>query len=238
MNIFLETHLGSCINLSMAHAVDQFFPGKFFMLGIIHRDRRNDRLLEEWIGKLKPEVITLELSPYGLAFRRSLGGVYRRKIDDICDGLRLEGHTCVSSELEDLYSYVEIPREYEIAGDYCRRTNACLYPVDMDLFSFMKLREIDELISRENIRKNLSEKERSGGSTEEVLAGLYFRSGVTAFSYSEEMVLRDRFMCHGIGLLMKRLCDKRFLHIAGWQHLKDPLNLYAQFQPVKIFPYD
>ena len=238
MNIFLETHLGSCINLSMAHAADQFFPGKFFMLGIIHRDRRNDRLLEEWIGKLKPEVITLELSPYGLAFRRSLGEVYRRKIDDICDGLRLEGHTCLSSELEDLCSYVEIPREYEIAGDYCRRTNACLYPVDMDLFSFMKLREIDELISWENIRKNLSEKERSRGSTEEVLAGLYFRSGVTAFSYSEEMVLRDRFMCHGIGLLMKRLCDKRFLHIAGWLHLKDPLNLYTQFQPVKIFPYD
>jgi len=238
MNIFLETHLWSCINLSMARAVDQFSPGKFFMLGIIHRDRRNDRLLGEWIEKLRPEVITLELSPYGLAFRRSLGGVYRRKIDDICDGLRLEGHACLSPELEDLYSYVEIPREYEIAGDYCRRTNACVYPVDMDLFSFMKLRQIDELISRENIRKNLSEKERRGGSAQEVLAGLYFRSGVTAFSYSEEMMLRDRFMCHGIGLLRKRFCEKRFLHIAGWQHLKDPLNLYAQFQPVKIFPYD
>jgi len=238
MNIFLETHLGSCINLSMARAVDRTFSGEFFMLGIIHRNRRNDQLLEEWIGKLRPEVITLELSPYGLAFRRSMGEAYRRKIDDIYNSLRLEGHTCPPSQLDDLYSYVEVPREYKIAGDYCRRNGACLYPVDMDLFSFMKLREIDELISRENIRKCLSENAQRGGSVEEVLAGLYFRSGVTAFSYSDEMALRDRFMCHGIGLLMKRLCDKRFLHIAGWQHLKDPLDLYAQFHPVKIFPYD
>jgi len=208
------------------------------MLGIIHRDRRNDELLEKWIESLRPQVITLELSPYGLAFRRSMGEAYRRKIDDICLSLRLEGHACLPGDLDDFYSYVEVPREFEIASDYCTRTDACLYPVDMDLFSYMKLRELDELISVENIGKSLSQKTQNRGSMERVLAGLYFGSSVTAFSYTDEMALRDRFMCRRISLLMKRFSDKRFLHIAGWQHLKDPLDVYAQFNPVKIYPYD
>ena len=150
----------------------------------------------------------------------------------------MEGHACLPGDLDDFYSYVEVPREFEIASDYCARSDACVYPVDMDLFSYMKLREIDELISAENIGKSLSQKTQNRASLEKVLAGLYFGSSVTAFSYTDEMALRDRFMCRGIGLLMKRFSDKRFLHIAGWQHLKDPLDLYAQFHPVKIYPYD
>ncbi len=43
--------------------------------------------------------------------------------------------------------------EFMIADDYCRRNNIDVYPVDMDLFSFLKLRKIDELIDRQNIVK-------------------------------------------------------------------------------------
>jgi hypothetical protein len=222
----------------MARADDEVLSGLFFMLGIIHRDRRNDELLEEWIDRLMPGVITLELSPYGLAFRQAMNKVYRKKIDDILCDLRSEGYPCSPGDMDDFYAYVDIPREFAIADDYCRRSGARLYPVDMDLFSCMKLQGIDELINRENIERNLAGKTPGSAGTEKVLAKLYFRSGVTAFPYTDEMALRDRFMCRGIGLLTKRFSGERFLHIAGWQHLKDPLGLYAQFYPVKIFPYD
>ncbi len=222
----------------MARADDEVPPPSFYMLGIIHRDRRNDEVLGRWIDALVPEVITLELSPYGLHFRQAMGEVYRKRIDDIVHSLRSEGYPCSPGDVDDLYAYVDIPREFMIADDYCRRKGACLHPVDMDLFSWTKLRRIDELISRENVEKNLAFGAREGRGTENVLAGLYFRSGVAAFSYTDEMALRDRFMCRGIGLLAKRFSGKRFLHIAGWRHLTDPLALYAQFHPVKIFPYD
>lgn len=207
------------------------------MLGIIHRDRRNDEVLGKWIDSLMPEVITLELSPYGLAFRRANAGAYRKRIEDAVWALRSEGHPCLPGDVDDLYAYVDIPREFAVAEEYCGRSGAHLHPVDMDLFSWMKLREIDELTSRENIEKLLDGK-NPGGGTEKVLANLYFRSGVTAFSYTDEMVMRDRFMCNGIGLLAKRFSGARFLHIAGWRHLTDPLGLYARFHPMKIFPYD
>ena len=208
------------------------------MLGIIHRDRRNDELLGKWIDALTPEVITLELSPYGLAFRQAMGKAYRKKIDDIVRSLEGEGHPCSPGDVDDLYAYVDIPREFTVADEYCRRSGARLYPVEMDLFSWMKLRGIDELISRDNVEKNLAFAAPEGRGTENVLASLYFRSGVAAFSYTDEMALRDGFMCRGIGVLAKRFSGKRFLHIAGWRHLTDPLGLYARFHPVKIFPYD
>lgn len=222
----------------MARAHDEVPGGSFFMLGIIHRDKRNEELLGKWIEALVPGVVTLELSPYGLAFRREMGEVYRKKIDDALYALRSEGYACQPGDFEDLYAYVDIPREFAIADNYCRCNDACLYPVDMDLFSYTRLRAMDELTSRENIEKRVSGKAPERGGMEAVLADLYFRSGVTAFSYTDEMALRDRFMCRGIGLLMKRFRGRRFLHIAGWQHLKDPLALYAKFHPVKIFPYD
>lgn len=222
----------------MARPDNEVSPCAFYMLGIIHRDRRNDELLGKWIDALTPEVITLELSPYGLAFRQAMGKAYRRRIDDIVRSLEGEGHPCLSGEVEDLYAYVDVPREFTIADEYCRRSGARLYPVDMDLFSWMKLREIDELINRTNVEKSVAFRAREGRGAENVLASLYFRSGVSAFSYTDEMALRDGFMCRGIGALTKRFSGKRFLHIGGWRHLTDPLGFYARFQPVKIFPYD
>jgi hypothetical protein len=206
----------------MARPDDEVFPVSFHMLGIIHRDGRNDELLGKWIDALTPGVITLELSPYGLAFRQAMGKVHRERIDDIVCSLRSEGRHFLPGNLDDLYAYVDVPHEFTIADEYCRRSGARLYPVDMDFFSWTKLRRIDELISRENVEKNLTFGVSDGRGRENVLASLYFRSGVTAFSYTGEMALRDGYMCRGIGVLAKRFSGKRFLHIAGWRHLADP----------------
>lgn len=222
----------------MDQVTDESSLETFYMLGIIHRDSRNETVIGKWMDRIRPDVITMELSSYGLAFRRDKGAEYSRKIDDILSTLRSEGYPCLPGDTCDLYSYVNIPREYKIADDYSRRNGCSLYMVDMDLFSSVKLQRIEDLISEENIRKMLSEEAGNRGSRERVFAGLYFGSGVTAFSYTDEMMLRDSFICRRIDILMKHFGDKRFLHVAGWRHLKDPLGLYSRFQPVKIYPYD
>ncbi len=217
----------------MARALTEYC-GSFFMLGIIHRDTRNDAVLRRWMDRIKPDVITLEVSRYSLDFRRQNGQAYRRKLDDILRG-GLDG---ARSDFDDFYSFVDMPCEFAVAREYCTENKIDVYPVDMDLFSFLKLRKIDEMIDRENMRKSLAGDHSKTGSFEQALADLYFHKGVTAFSYDEEMAMRDRFMCHRIDILRKRHKNGRFLHIAGWQHLRDPLSLYDIFQPVKIFPYD
>lgn len=222
----------------MAHACDGYSENGFFMLGIIHRDARNDTIIEKWMDDVKPGVVTLELSSYGLAFRQERGSEYAARIDDIFLKLCSEGYPCRRDDLRYFYSYVGVPREYVVARDYCLENRADLHLVDAGLFSYMKLRKIDELISEENIRKNLVEDTCGMSAAENVLARLYFGSGVSAFRYTDEMAFRDRFMSRRIARLMKRSRGKRFLHIAGWRHLKDPLGLYAPLSPVKIFPYD
>jgi len=222
----------------MARVYDESPQSTFFMLGIIHRDARNDTVIEEWIKGLKPAVVTLELSSYGLVFRQEKGREYHRRIDDICRVLRSEGCPCPPDDLSYFYSYVNVPREFEIASAYCRENKAHLYLVDVGLFSYAKLRKIDELICEENIRKSLLEDKKGQGAAEKVLAGLFFGSGVTAFQYTNEMAFRDRFMCGRIGTLMKHSSGERLLHITGWQHLKDPLGIYSRLGPVKIYPYD
>lgn len=217
----------------MARA-DNEYSGDFFMLGIIHRDERNPDILRTWLTKIQPDVVTVEISRYSLDFRRSAGNMYRERLSGICGcrDMRQYGRT-----IDELYSFIDMPLEFAVADEYCRQNDIDVYPVDMDLFSLLKLRKVDELIDRENIMKNLSG-DKKPVMSESMLADLYFRRGVAAFSYDEEMAIRDNFMCHKIGILRKRFKNKRFLHIAGWQHLRDPLSFYAVFHPVKIFPYD
>ena len=221
----------------MARAVPEY-SGNFYILGVIHRDRRNPDIIRQWLEKLRPDVITVEVSRYSLDFRRSAGKMYREKLDGICSCLSAEGYGRANPCFEDLYAFLEMPPEFTAADDYRRRNHAFIYPVDMDFFSFLKLRSVGDLIDGENLRKALAGGSTNIGAVERVLADLYFQKGVAAFSYDEEMAVRDRFICHKIGILRKRHGDARFLHIAGWRHLRDPLSLYSPFEPVKIFAYD
>ncbi len=208
------------------------------MLGIIHRTGETMSSSQNGSMCWHPKSSRWSCPPTAFAFRQAMGKVYRKRIDESFAPCGAKVIAVRPGDVDDLYAYVDVPREFAIADGYCRRSGASLYPVDMDFFSWTKLRGIDELTSPENVEKSLTFRDRPGRTTENVLASLYFRSGVTAFSYTDEMALRDGYMCRGIGVLAKRFSGKRFLHIAGWRHLVDPLGLYARFQPVKIFPYD
>lgn len=212
--------------------------GDFFMLGVIHRDERNREILNQWLEKLRPDVITLEISQYSLDFRKITGPMYREKLDGTCSWLSSKGLARTNVRLESLYSFLDMPAEFAIADEYRTRNNIDVYPIDMDFFSFLKLRWVDELINEKNVQESLAETHERLGPQERVLAELYFHKGVVAFLYDEEMAMRDRYMCRKIDILRKRHRAGRFLHIAGWQHLRDPLSLYDPFRPVKIFPYD
>ena len=41
-----------------------------------------------------------------------------------------------------------------------------------------------------------------------------------------------------IARLMGRQGLGPFLHVCGWQHLCDPLQLYRELNPTKVFIYD
>jgi len=212
--------------------------GQFIMLGVIHRDENGPALLRDWLARIKPDVVTLELSHYGIRFRRELGEEYKRRVGEIVTQLNENGEKYNEEALASLFAYVNTPYEFDVVSAYAAENEIPFYIIDMDFFSYVKLRAIEDLFSEENIEKVLTRSEGPNGNQEKAQARLYFEKGITIAHYDREMYIRDRYMAAKIQDLMKGNHDKRFLHVCGWQHLEDPSNLYGIFNPTKVFSHD
>lgn len=208
------------------------------MLGVIHRDEEGPFLLNEWLDRIRPDIITLELSHYGIRFRRELGEAYKERVVRIAANRKERGESCNGEALASLLSYVNIPYEYDRASAYATEHKIPLYLIDMDFFSYMKLRTIEDLVSDENIEIMLADMGGTNGHQEMAAARLYFEKGIKVAQYDREMYIRDRYMSTKIQDLMNGFKGKKFLHVCGWQHLHDPSSLYAQFNPIKVFSHD
>jgi len=222
----------------MAQAHSEDTKSKFFMLGIIHRDDRGAELLREWLLNIAPEVITLEFSNYGLTFRKERGGKYKKMLDEILNKMEGNDEHYDKEALSSLFSYINMPYEYEVSSRYAKEHNVSLYLIDVDAFSYLNLQKAEEELFEENNIKQLLCKSTPAGRKEKTVARLFFEKGIKLFSYTDEMHIRDKYMSNKISILMKHSMNKRFLHICGWQHLQDPYGLYAPFNPVKVFSND
>ncbi len=210
----------------------------FHILGVIHRDNNNKRIIGEWLSKIRPQAVTLEFSQYGLTFRKERGPQYRKKVESVLIQMRRDGEACNEEALSFLNAYIDIPSEYEAASLYCDENGASLHLVDMDLFSYAKLKKTDEMFNKKNIRSIARTKDICSTNNERILARLFFSSGIQTIPYTEEMRVRDRYMSRRISRVLQDHKGGRVAHITGWQHLKDPYHFFTPFHPVKVFPYD
>lgn len=208
------------------------------MLGVIHRDKDNRKIVERWLNDIRPDVVTIEFSQYGLMFRREKGLMYRKQVESVLEGMRRNREEYNEDALSFLYAFIDLPGEYEAASRFCIDSSAALYPVDMDLFSYVNLRKIDELFSEENIRNVVGTYDGQVGGNERAAARLFFDAGIEMVPYTEEMYIRDCYISRKINVLMRYHRGKQFVHITGWQHLKDPYAIFTPLHPVKVYPYD
>ena len=222
----------------MKQKADETHASRFYMLGVIHRDPRTPVLLRQWITDIKPDIITLEFSQYGLMFRKENRDRYKKRIDEVLKKLKNDKRSYNEAAVENLESFMNMPNEYEIVSEYSIEQHIPFYLIDMDLFSYLKLQKAEELFDADNIERLLTDIDAGNGSCEAAMARLFFNSGLKSVPYDEEMYVRDKYMADRLTLLMKHSPDKRFLHVAGWRHLEDPYHLYAPLNPLKVFPYD
>jgi hypothetical protein len=211
---------------------------KLVMLGVVHRDQDGPRALREWMERIEPDVVTLEFSNYGLEFRMRRTKEYRERIDETLRKLQFRERGLDPGLVRGLYSYIDLPYEFETASDYSANCSVPFYLIDMDLFSYLKLRDIDELVSECNIEKLIGESGGTGSVCEEAAARLFFDKGVMLTPYTDEMYIRDRYMSNRIMTLTRYYRGKRILHICGWRHLQDPYNIYGPLGPGKVYSHD
>jgi hypothetical protein len=208
------------------------------MLGIIHRDREGVADLQRWLDSYRPDAVTLEFSRYGLRFRRACDEVLRHKVKAVAEEMVREGYHVEGRALDDILAYIDPPCEYGVASGYAARHGVPLHLIDLDRFSRAELAHIGDLLSTDNLRKLFSGPVVQRDRREKVMARLFFEKGVVSAPYSKEMAVRDRHMSRRIRRLQAGDGEGRFMHICGWQHLRDPLNIYDPLNPIKAFVYD
>lgn len=212
------------------------------IVGIIHRDEGSSEKLLSFLEREKPYVLTLELSNYGLSFREKKGRLYTQKLEDNLKKILKDIDKMAyknSTHIDSIKAFLALPYEYRVASAYVKKHGGSLYLIDMDIFSLIRLKEIDRLISEDNLKKLLTINNNSQDITYELtLARIYFEDNIKTFEYTEEMRLRDEHMCKMIRLLMSCYENKKFVHICGWQHLSDPFKIYEKLKPKKVFIHD
>jgi hypothetical protein len=211
---------------------------QFVMLGIIHRDAEGERLLSGWLEQSRPAVITLEFSPFGLDFRKANAALLKSRVCRIADELSAEGRQVNEEAVKSVLSFIDVPAEFNILSAYAARCKVPLFLIDVDYFSYVKLKDIERLVAKENLEKLVAAPPATDVRHEKTLARLFFEKGVNIVGYTDEMRVRDRFMRDKIALLRKNYTGSRFLHVCGWQHLSDPHHLYQELNPTKVFIYD
>jgi len=218
----------------------ELVSARLVMLGVIHRDKEGAPLLSRWLDYLKPEVITLEFSRYGMMFRKTHGAVLRARLDALVVEMGLGAEPSCGGAVEALCDYIDLPYEYTETSQYADRFGIPLHLLDLDLFSYVNLRNMDELMDEKNLRTWFGERTCHDNEVEKqrALARLFFDKGIRTFPYTNEMLIRDKHLTERLAILLQDHQGKRVLHVCGWQHLSDPRNMYDPLNPVKVFAHD
>ncbi len=137
------------------------------LIGTVHRDPEGFSKLEHLLEKLQPEVVTIEISPVSLAWRRDKGAALKKKLKLIVheigvalgqDALELQKHPAV----EAIFRMLDVPFEYLAALKYTRKTSAPLIMLDDPDAAGKRLALWEtELLTRSNIENLLLEDQPS-----------------------------------------------------------------------------
>ena len=111
---------------------DELVSARLVMLGTIHRDKEGAQLLSRWLDYLKPDVITLEFSRYGMMFRKIHGTALRARLDALAAKMGLGAEPSSREALRALHDYIELPYEYTETSQYADRLSIPLHLVDVD----------------------------------------------------------------------------------------------------------
>ena len=207
------------------------------MLGTIHRDKEGENLLRQWLAGYKPDAVTVEFSHYGLEFRRLRGAVLQERVKVVVDEMAGEGVSADTRAVDELLSYLDPSFEFSVASDYCEAHRIPIHLIDLDRSSRAQLGKVNELLSPANLRAMFTGPVPERNRQERSLARLSLERNINLTPYTKDMAMRDRHMSRRIGRLISRT-GGRYLHICGWQHLRDPLGLYEFLAPHKAFIYD
>lgn len=214
------------------------------LVGTIHRNPNGLPRLMETLERESPDIITLEMSEYGVAFRERNGFLLKERLFGIVQGLHeksahKEGEKHDKSynpfeigPIQAILLTLELPFEFIAVKTYCERKRIPFRCIDLAKYSRMKLKTLEkEMITEDNVRKTLAfaaaldphEQLQQQRNLARMLIShdadqLFIETFLNGKS-EDGTVHRDRYMSLRIREILKN--DQKTLHVGGWEHLLD-----------------
>jgi len=219
------------------------------LIGTVHHDPLGYDTLLQVLSAVRPDIITLELSPYGRGFRTRHSRKLSRRIVSLVHALQERPHgPCPAADserggrlpaaIEQLLATVTLPFEYRAVRDYAATRRVPFYCIDLSRVSREKVRLLKaEALTAGNIETLLTLPDKSIEDSvnlcyKRAAAVWHERQGYrqTAYSTASE---RDVHMSRRLRNYAARFPDKIIAHIAGWEHCSrstGTVNLYGLLQ--------
>jgi hypothetical protein len=191
------------------------------LLATVHGDPAGHERAWRLFEQVRPEVITVEISPFSVRYREQALKSWRRRLSNALKLLPPEAARSLA--VARVAAQADLPFEYRAARDWGRLHRALVKFLDTGRVARSHLpRYADELLSPDNLRI-LWENEASG-TLEDFVAAEFRRARLAgegkllpSRSANSEDHRRER-------LWAKRLRDllangNRVVHLGGWEHL-------------------
>jgi hypothetical protein len=209
---------------------------ELLLIGTVHRDPDGAAKLRKLLAKKRPVAVAIEVSPYGLFYRRKNGRRLLRRLMKTVKSLAEDLQVCWQrwGQIHAIRTQIQPPFEYRTALSYCRDTGATLSCIDSSTWS---KRWIDNhwchLLSRENLEVLLTERpqdEKREVSRDYKMAALLLRSRkepfVAAFSQTWSADLhwqqRENDLARSLEGFYATVEKGLLAYVGGWQHLLGP----------------
>jgi hypothetical protein len=204
-----------------------------FLIGTVHHDPRGYKKLYVLLTALKPDLITLELSPYGRGFRTKHRNKLSRKLLSLYNKVRaiVSPHDVLSasglpSPVQALRCTINYPFEFLAARDYAHTCRVPFYCIDLSHVSRQKMRMLKrEALSIKNISALLTIPDKNLQDSVDLCYkkaqniwqadNVGKKAAVTQHAFDME---REKHMSRRIMNLSRRHPDKKLVHIGGWEH--------------------
>ena len=212
------------------------------LIGMVHGDPLGYARAGKLLAQLKPDIVTVEISPFSLRYRLKHGPGWQRQLARALDLLPAAAVRHLA--IQRLAAQVALPFEVRAARDYHRITGVPWRPLDLGGLARRHLpRYGPELLSPANLKALLA---TADGSMEEYVAVEYNRARLALAgtprrlltSGSTEILRRERSLARRLRTLASRY--RRVVHLGGWEHLvawRDGPGLWsdlADLQPRRL----
>jgi hypothetical protein len=134
-----------------------------YLIGTVHRDLKGFNKLKKLLDRIRPDIVTLEMSPVSLAWRRDHGAAMKTKLLGILVKIAsdrkqppefLRKHPSIAA----IFHLIDVPYEYLASWKYAHKSGAPLIMLDDPDAAAGRISVLQsELIAESNIELLLAE---------------------------------------------------------------------------------